>query len=230
MIGYSKRASIVAVAAVATFAGLAVEAHAADLGSPRGRPSRDAGLPQPLQIERWTGFYFGAGIGYSFGDTALTGPSGAFDIDNSGALGTAFFGYNWQVGRAVLGIEADIGTGNVGGSAQGANGLVNHEINALGSLRARAGLLMSPALLVYGTAGFAWADYDFRLASNAVTSETLTGYQLGFGAEHMIAPNWTLRLEYLYTDLDPVSATSGGITNRFDPDTHTVRAGVAFKF
>jgi outer membrane immunogenic protein len=208
----------------------ALPLNAADLGGISRRPVRDAGLPAPLQIERWTGFYFGAGIGYGFGDTALSGGSGAFDIDASGTLGSLFAGYNWQLGRAVLGLEGDIGTGNLGGSAVGAQGLVTHELNAFGSLRGRVGLLATPSLLLYGTAGFAWADYDFRVGAGSKTNETFSGYQLGFGAEHMIAPNWTVRLEYLYTDLDTSRATSGGINNTFDPDSHAVRAGISFKF
>lgn len=192
---------------------------------------RDAGFPPPpLQIERWTGFYLGAGLGYGFGDTAVAGASGAFDIDNSGAIGTLFAGYNFQFGRGVFGLEADIGAGSLGGSAIGAQGSLSHELNTLGSVRGRAGLLMTPALLLYGTVGFAWADFDVKLSSAAPRAETFTGYQVGFGGEMAIAPAWTLRLEYLYTDLGSASVTSGGIANQFDPDFHTVRAGIAFKF
>lgn len=218
-------------AAIAAICFAATPAIAADLGRPYSPPPRDARVQvRPLQIERWTGFYFGAGIGYGFGTTGVDGASGSFSFDSDGVLGTVFAGYNWQVGGAVLGLEADIGTGNLGGSGIGAQGAIVHDVNTLGSIRARAGVLATPNLLLYATAGFAWADTSFRVSSGAEQSQTFTGYQLGLGSELMIAPQWTLRLEYIYTDLSKDGLTSGGFANQFDPDFHTVRAGIAFKF
>lgn len=225
----TRAASRMIAAVTATAA--ASSALAADLGRPYAPPPRDTGLPgRPLLIERWTGFYFGAGIGYGFGSTGVDGAAGAFSFDTTGAIGMLFAGYNWQVGSAVFGLEADIGTGNLGGSAAGAQGQIVQDVNAHGSLRARIGVIAMPNLLIYGTGGFAWADTSFRVSGGAEQSQTYTGYQLGLGTELLIAPQWTLRLEYIYTDLGKDMLTSGGIANNFDPDFHTVRAGIAFKF
>lgn len=219
-----------AVAALTLTMAIGASAFAADLG---GGPPRRYADPapgyQPLAIEQWTGFYFGGTLGYATGGTEVRGGSGSFDLDANGGVGTLFTGYNWQVGRTVLGVEADIGTGYLDDRIGSGIGEVSSELNALGSFRARAGFLVTPAFLVYGTAGLAIADYDFKANGNS-TSETLLGYQVGVGTELMLAPRWTLRMEYLYTDLGDEKINHSGLSNTYDPDFHTLRAGFAFKF
>lgn len=209
---------------------VALPALAADLGGgpPRGY-SAPAPAYQPTQIEKWTGFYLGGTLGYATGTTEVTGGSGSFDLDTTGGVGTLFTGYNWQSGRAVFGVEGDIGTGNVDDSSGTGLGLVSSELNAFGSVRARAGLLVTPAFLVYGTGGLAIADFDFK-ANGLTASETLYGYQIGAGTELMMVPNWTLRMEYVYTDLGKETINHGGLSNTYDPDFHTLRAGFSYKF
>lgn len=223
--------SVLRAGVFAGVAMLALPALAADLGGGPVRPLD--GTPRqgyrPLAIEQWTGLYLGGTLGYGFGATDVTGGSGSFDLDTNGGVGTIFAGYNWQAGRAVLGIEMDVGTGYLDDSTGVGPGLVSSELNVMGSLRARAGMLVTPAFLVYGTAGLAIANFDFR-ANSVTASETLYGYQVGAGTELMITPNWTFRMEYLYTDLGAESVNHGGITNSYDPDFHTVRAGLSFKF
>ena len=46
----------------------------------------------------------------------------------------------------------------------------------------------------------------------------------------MLDNNVSLRLEYIYTDLGAERVVHGGQLNSYDPDFHTVRAGIAFKF
>lgn len=222
-------ASLIAILATAVAASLPVAA--ADLGG--GPTRRFDGTPrssyQPLVAATWSGFYVGGTLGYGFGATDVRGGSGSFDLDANGGVGTLFAGYNWQVGGAVLGLEADIGTGYLDDSLGAGIGEVSSDLNVMGSLRARAGLLVSPAFLVYGTAGVAIADFDFR-ANGSTSSETLVGYQVGVGSELLITPAWTLRMEYIYTGLGAESVSHGGITNSYDPDFHTVRAGLSFRF
>ena len=223
----TKRASMLAAVAAA----LAAPALAADLGGGPVRPFD--GSPRahyrPLDIERWTGLYFGGTLGYGFGATDVSGGSGAFDLDANGGVGTLFAGYNWQAGRAVLGLEADIGTGYLDDSIGAGAGIVSSDLNVMGSLRARAGFLVTPAFMVYGTAGLAAADFDFR-ANGITASETLYGYQIGTGTELAISPKWSMRMEYIYTDFSPESLNPAGLTNNYDPDFPTVRAGFSYKF
>jgi outer membrane immunogenic protein len=205
-------------------------ASAADLDGPRYKkpPPAYAPVEQPYAYDKWTGFYVGGTIGQSLGAGLLSGDLGNYTFDLDGTTGTLFAGYNWQIGSAVLGLETDVGTGNSKASAL--DGLVTAELYAMGSFRARAGLLVTPSLLVYGTAGLAWSNMDFTVAGLDTTSRTLWGYQVGAGAEFMVSSNVGLRFEYIYTDLEAHRVDQLGVSNVFDPDHHTVRAGVSFKF
>jgi hypothetical protein len=78
--------------------------------------------PPPVPVYSWTGPYWGANVGYSWGtakyDASLTGVgtvSNSQDID--GAIGGVQTGYNYQVGAWVWGLETDIqASGEKGGS------------------------------------------------------------------------------------------------------------------
>lgn len=219
-------AALAAATLVATDIG---PAFAADLGGAPRRP-RDVPVYEPLQIERWTGFYFGGTLGYGWGEGRATGAVGAIPFDQDGITGTILAGYNWQIGSAVLGVETDVGTGDMSARTSTAFGTLEHDLSWYGSFRGRAGFLVSPAMLLYGTAGLAWANMDVGFANASKTSETFWGYQLGAGAEWMMSRNLTLRLEYIYTDLDSQRVTHSGLTSTYEPDFHTVRAGISFKF
>ncbi len=207
-------------------------AAAADLGEGRPvRPPSDFAPPvQMNDIGPWSGFYLGATAGYGFGQGRADGDNGRVAFDQSGALGTVFAGYNWQMGRAVLGVEADIGTGNLKSSTSGTLGVLNTDLNSMGSFRGRAGLLVTPALLLYGTAGLGWASYDVGLTGFPSETKTFTGLQVGAGLEYMISRNVTLRTEYIFSDYgrEVLSNTAGA--NGYKPDSHAIRAGVAIKF
>jgi outer membrane immunogenic protein len=205
--------------------------NAADLGSGPVRPPADFAPPyEPRLIERWTGFYMGATLGYGFGEGRATGAVGAIPFDQDGALATVLAGYNWQQGALVIGLEADLGTGWMQSNTSTLAGVLQTDLNAIGSFRGRLGFLATPSLMLYGTAGLAWANMDFRLQGTQAQSETFFGYQIGAGGEMMLNSNMALRLEYIYTDLGAERVTHGGGINTYDPDFHTVRAGIAFKF
>ena len=138
-------------------------------------------------IGPWSGFYLGATAGYGWGQGRADGDLGRIGFDQSGGLGTIFAGYNWQMGRAVIGAEADIGTGSLKSSTVSPIGTFNTELNSNGSIRGRAGLLLTPALLLYGTAGFGWANYDVGIDGFKSQSKTFTGLQVGAGAELMLS-------------------------------------------
>lgn len=205
----------------------AMTVSAADLG---GAPGPYGAPPPRLDIERWTGFYLGGALGYGFGDGEASGDIGPLSFEQSGLTGAIYAGYNWQIGRAVLGVEADLGTGDFGTSDSNAVGTLQTSLNAMGSLRARYGYLLTPALLVYGTAGIALADIDFKVVGDSTESQTFFGYQYGAGAELAISEHVALRLEYIYTGFEAEQVVHTGLTNIYEPDFSTVRAGISFKF
>ena len=98
----------------------AFAAFAADLGPyPRRGSIKDE--PIPVHVFSWTGFYIGAQIGYGWADVdAQSGPLGGFDqsyaYDADGVLGGGHLGYNWQHGRWVFGIEADLEAADINGT------------------------------------------------------------------------------------------------------------------
>lgn len=252
----------------------------------------------PALVQSWGGFYIGAGIGFRASDTAVnvnsatdtTAPAvlqnmfvaanclaGLPCVTSHPFNGTAFrvspyLGYNWQIGRTVLGLEGDVGfadqTTTVFGGAYpatpfGGGGSNTNSFSVRttwdASIRARAGYLVDPALLLYGTAGPSWIHVE--TTSNCSTSlaadgacaaggfpalapatishgHTRLGYTVGGGLEAMLWPNWIARAEYRYADYGRFSNTDvrtsvlGVQTVNYDTTvrTHTATFGLAYKF
>jgi outer membrane immunogenic protein len=210
----------------------AAPAVAADLGG--GLKGYPAPVEPRLDLERWTGFYLGAALSGNAARTGIDGDFGADRILGRGWDASILAGYNWQAGRIVYGLETDIGTGKLKG--QRSNGLETYtaDFDALGSIRARAGYLVTSSFMVYATGGFAYAHSKIGIDGLAgdTSKQWFTGWQGGLGTELKLDPRWSLRLEYLYTDFGAKTITGpvSGLTNTFDPTMHTLRAGLTFKF
>jgi outer membrane immunogenic protein len=194
----------------------------------------------------WTGFYIGGNIGYSWGrssDTStITNGAGTVLFTSTdktslnGVVGGGQFGYNWQMQRAVFGLEADIqGTDEKGsrsftcptGICTPAIGFplalvipgpavpvtLNQKIDWFGTVRGRIGYLVDPKVLLYATGGLAYGEVDSSATIGLVptgfgtVSNTHVGYTVGAGIEGVIGGNWTARLEYLYVDLGRVNGS-----------------------
>lgn len=249
-----KKLYLAAAAAAVTIAVSGGTASAADLGPypPPGASIKDDYIPAPVAFS-WRGFYFGVNAGYGWGgsdrlhfNSATDGRFGG-QFDNAGGFGGGQFGYNAQFGNWVLGAEADIqgagiGDTRVGTTAAGFAAAVQNDINYFGTIRGRIGYAAGP-MLFYGTGGFAWANMDTSAvgttaAGNAFAlsnSSTQTGYVVGAGVEYAFARNWSAKLEYQFMDLKSAKLTgvdSGGnaIASSINPDLHTVRAGINFRF
>jgi outer membrane immunogenic protein len=153
-----------------------------------------------------------------------------------GFIGGGEFGYNHQLGQFVLGVEADFSGADIKGSDTRAFAAVptgfpgnvvaaaasaNEKLDFFGTLRGRLGFLVTPSLLAYGTAGFAFGHVSATTAlAEAVggpcfcgppaavaasSSATLPGWTAGGGLEWMLTPQWSLKGEYLYYDLGTMS-------------------------
>jgi outer membrane immunogenic protein len=167
---------------------------------------------------------------------------GTFGTSGVGIIGGDEFGYNWQSGQFVLGFEADISGSTISGSellsgasvvvgfpanTVGVSGSANAKVDYLGTVRGRAGYLLTPPLLAYVTGGLAYggASSNTTLAEQVVgpcscgsfpavagsTSTARAGSTIGGGVEYMFAPHWTVKAEYLYYDL-------GSVTYALPPD------------
>jgi outer membrane immunogenic protein len=191
----------------------------------------------------WSGAYAGLHAGYGWGHnkahlvSVLDGvpmslPSleleeipSTYRFNSSGILGGWQAGINQQIGRLVLGIEADGSYTGLKGDTT-ATGLVtsgtpattstfistqSHRMNWLATLRARFGYTPSKALLLYATGGLAVGNVTDSVLLQFIStggstffgarSVTLAGWTAGAGAEYRLSRNWTAKVEYLYFDL-----------------------------
>jgi outer membrane immunogenic protein len=174
------------------------------------------------------------GVNYPAGD-ALGHPAvnTARDFDSDGRfIYGGQIGCNWQpVGTSfVLGIEGDVvgvNRGDAGGeiyrfAAPFATDHFNSSdrFGAQGSLRARLGFAIDRAML-YVAGGVTWArisadHYFYRDGDGSLaftTSINRTGWNIGAGLEYAFVNNWTVGVEYRYTDYGSV--------------THNIPAGAA---
>jgi outer membrane immunogenic protein len=145
----------------------------------------------------WQGVYFGLHLGQ--------GESGPAD----GIVGGGQIGYNWQNGPIVFGLEADASYADISESF----GPFEASIDFLGTVRGRLGYLVTPNILVYGTAGFGVVSGSGSVGGFSF-DESETDLVFGLGVEGKFARNMSVRLEYL---------TFG------DLDVDVVRAGLNFK-
>jgi outer membrane immunogenic protein len=212
----------------------------------------------------WTGFYVGVNGGFAWGNSSVAfaandpaaqagtcgggAPKGqcitSVDFRRDGAVAGGQFGYNWQVNSQwLVGAEADYQWSNLDGSVSssfrlgniGATNMVaSQTVESFGTVRARAGVLLTPPLLLYGTGGFAFGQVHENLRVPAVAtgglppppaggfsyvctigtacfagaaSQTLFGWSAGAGAEYAITTNLIFRTELLYVHLSPPTAT-----------------------
>lgn len=198
----------------------------------------------------WTGFYLGLNAGYGWSrQTAQNGElfSGApfpitagfpdtFSGTASGFIGGGQIGYNHQINRIVLGLEANLdysgikggptfsGVLNLGGPPVPVNTTVDlqQKLHWLATFRGRLGYTPYDALLVYATGGLAAGKIEnpmlilFNSIGGTTTftgsaSTTRTGWTIGGGAEYGIGRNWTAKAEYLYVDLGRTSVTGTSV-------------------
>jgi outer membrane immunogenic protein len=186
-------------------------------------------------------------------------------------------GCNVQWGVAVLGVEGDWQWTHAATSADAAYGAFANAgspafTNAahtehvdltqrwFATARVRAGFAPWERVLIYGTGGIAWANYQsntavtFATPANPFTavfagathagsvSTNQTGWVAGGGAEWALTNNWSIKAEYLYLRFDAFSYASPLIAaalpfapgyawnTTITPREHVLRLGVNYKF
>ena len=162
------------------------------------------------QPDQWTGLYFGGHVGAIQVRPYIDFPI-RFD-SSSGAVGGLMLGYMGQNGPVVGALEADIGATSVSESSAfstfGVTVTGRTQLDWFGTIRGRAGYLVTPDVLLYGAGGFAFGRVSDRITVTA-PGAALTleednwhwGWTIGAGIEAALAPNWLVRAEYLYYDL-----------------------------
>jgi outer membrane immunogenic protein len=250
------RTFMIAVASISLAAGAA---QAGDLSL---KDSDEAGRSV------WSGPYIGLHVGYGRGDndwrdftdpvnqTSFPGPDASYDI--SGALAGGQIGYNWQRGRYVFGLEADVSWSDIDGAGADIvppftfapsclqQTYCKTSIEAFGTLTGRAGFTIDNAL-IYAKGGAAWArethetgykDQNFPAFQYwADPSQTRWGWTVGAGLELAFGQNWSLRAEYNYIDLGSdriqftyAPAQTFGASAESEIELHTFNVGLNYHF
>ncbi len=256
-----QRLSIAPIAAVFAIA-LTQSASAADL--PVKAPVYKAPV---VELYNWTGFYGGVNVGghwsrdsdpafISFNNNFFRPAVDAFNgvlpdtLSPSGIVGGVQLGYNWQVSKFLLGVEADFdglsgsrtrtllgelpppGFGNTFQFSDTAS------VRWMSTVRARAGVLATDHFLIFATGGVAFASWNLShtfipgpnlfVPPASTAGETVrTGWTAGGGIEYALTGNWLLRAEYLYanfgTTTNVLDAPAGPFDTKFThPETLSV--------
>jgi outer membrane immunogenic protein len=245
-------------------AGMTISAGAADM--PVKAPPIAAPPPPFSWTACYIGGNLGAKRGSLDGDARHDGfplfPAGAIFPFNSDSE-TAFIyggqvGCAWQSGSLVWGIEADFngtdisrdfivppGGGPLGFFVPGDRFSISNDWQA--SVRGRLGWAFDRFQL-YATGGVAWANFNVEVALVptvfgpgviASRDKTLTGWTVGGGFEWAFYPNWSLGLEYRFSQYDGDENSfnrlvAPGTLLRFasnaELETHELTARVNYRF
>lgn len=219
-------------------------AYAADM------PVKAAALraPELAPVYSWAGFYLGIEGGGAWGRSQhfALGLPATDRYDVSGGLFGGTVGFNVQASNIVFGLEGDVSWANQKGSGLdippfNVTSVSHTEERWLATGRGRLGYAWNN-WMVYATGGFAVADIQARvtnpgLALDLAESKTRWGGTVGAGVEAGFGGNWSVKLEYLYVNLEgsryfEVSGAPVGVAIRDNVpiNDHIVRAGLNYRF
>jgi outer membrane immunogenic protein len=208
-------------------------ASAADLA--RKAPPVVTKAPPPAYVPfTWTGFYVGANGGYGFGRSKWSGLPASFDV-NGGLVGGQL-GYNWQFGQFVYGLEGDADWTDLRGHANvvncAATTLCQTKNDFLSTVRGRVGIAVD-RWLPYATGGLAVGNVKATATTLTGVDKTNAGWTVGGGLEYSVAPNWSVKAEYLWVDLGKETCgTMCGLPlgNNVSLTSNVVRGGINYHF
>lgn len=230
----------------------------------------------------WAGWYAGGDLGQSevsgnWKNTQAFDPSGApiastsADSENmkgNGTVGALVGGYNWIVAPMwVAGAEAKLVFSNQSTQINNIPGLDPTPDTNPGDgmfstakvtagngvvLRAKAGYLLKPETMLYGTAGVTYQNFKVEAlcpkdtyvcnpglpAQSSSSSHNYVGWTLGAGLEHAFTDRWIGRIDGAYTRfpshdfvaLQWVPGASYGSNATLSPESYTLAIGVNYKF
>jgi opacity protein-like surface antigen len=179
----------------------------------------------------WNGMYIGYQSGVAWGETRVSDPFGPSifgdNIRTPGGFAGGVIGYNWQMGAAVLGVEADANWADLEGtntcfafSGFFISSNCRSHVDALGTLTARLGLAVGPEgrTLLYVKGGGAWEDTSVDATAGTAFGGVITpttsvsgvkwGWTVGAGVEHALRGGWSVKAEYDYLAFGNSNLTS----------------------
>jgi outer membrane immunogenic protein len=181
-------------------------------------------------VANWNGFYVGVGVGAGavnydtglniFGQEVL----GLDGFSGQGVFGTVAVGYDRQIRPGwVLGVFADYDFASNASTDLRFLGdtVLSVEKGDAFAVGARFGFLPTASTLVYGTGGYTRADFG---------GHDFDGYFVGAGIETMLRDNWSLKLEYRYSQFDDVKFGDDCFNLSVEPSEQTARLVLSYKF
>jgi len=191
----------------------------------------------------WNGGYIGVHGGYGWGSLHVTDgilgflPVETANLDPKGWFGGFQGGYNWQFAPAwLVGLEADSSFGSLrdSGVTQPSLFAASTKIDELGTGRLRLGYVMD-RMLVYATGGVAYGHEDKTLITSpspgVATKVYHVGWAAGGGVEYKLDQSWSVKAEYLWTDLGKFDATRPAFpaqVRTMDLTVNTVKVGLNY--
>jgi outer membrane immunogenic protein len=225
-------------------------ALAADIIAP---PPPAVAIKAPVAVAySWTGFYIGGQVGggwSTFKGTDPTTPGAPWtSINASGVIAGGQIGGNYQIGNAVLGLEASYDWSNIrvndGGPFAGGAGLtMTLKNDYVATVAGRVGYAFDRVLLyAKGGAAFTRDRLDANnglagaLAGSGSGSFSRTGWVAGAGIEWAFLPNWSVKAEYNYLGFGQITEVPTTTGNLFASpalvklDIQTALLGLNFHF
>jgi outer membrane immunogenic protein len=196
-------------------------------------------------------------------DPGAAGSSFSFPTTHGGGcFGGGQIGANYQFSNLVVGLEADASWGSIRGTGHVLEtepgtieilGLYEQKLTSFGTVRGRLGYASTwgtAPFLAYVTGGWAWARNELTTqATNSIAgalpgavidAQNHSGWSLGGGLEVAVAPNWSIKGEYLYMDLGSKTYATSAINDdgalpaaslaSVNLKLNTVKVGVNYKF
>lgn len=189
----------------------------------------------------WTGFYAGLQGSYITGssDWYFTDAGTSTDHTINGGMGGLFVGFNYQTPiNIVVGIESDIGVGEVFGSDSCPNASYDCKSKAawLGATRFRFGYAIDRFLPYIGI-GIAYTEmkiYGDDAATGveyASTKDAYVGWTPAIGFDFVITKNLLANFEYAYYDFGKEKVVlSDGERVENEVKFHGFKLGLSWKF
>lgn len=197
----------------------------------------------------WNGSYLGVEVGTGYSSTDFDASSTAYvgGYHEDALIGGVFVGHDWQFGRVVYGLvadldfvhSADLAFGDSDALTGGKGEAYTYDVDWVASARARLGFTPTDRLLVYGTGGMAVGNFEatsynypsFGSPSSAAYSDVKVGGVFGAGVDYALPNDWTLKVEYLHYEFESISFGGAGVPNTvFRPKLDAVKFGLAYRF
>jgi len=192
----------------------------------KASPSTPTVWPDRAPNPVWTGLYAGGLIGPLMANAKVSVPSQGVSVDGVGVsavVPSLVVGYNIQLApRLLAGIEGEIAP-NISTS--------DVKIEWTGAARVRAGYLVTPAVLAYGSLG--WGTAGIKNVTHSgftVPVERVHAFGYGTGIEAAVTDRWRLRADYQRYWSNTVDITlPGPIPATVKATAQTARLGAIYQ-